>query len=50
MHPQRVTGWCGFWNGDIIGPFFYENEQGAGHLGQWRALPCHAERIFVSKN
>ena len=20
------------------------------HYGQWRALPCHAQRIFVSKN
>ena len=29
MHPQRVTVWCGFWYGGIIGPFFFENEQGA---------------------
>ena len=29
MHPQRVTVWCGFWSGDIIGPFIFENEQGA---------------------
>lgn len=28
MHPQRVTVWCGFWAGGIIGPFFYENEAG----------------------
>ncbi len=28
-HPQRVTVWCGFWSGGIIGPFFFENEQGA---------------------
>jgi len=28
MHPQRVTVWCGF-SGNIIGPFFFENEQGA---------------------
>lgn len=25
MHPQRVTVWCGFWAGGIIGPFFFEN-------------------------
>jgi len=24
-----VTVWCGFWSGGIIGPFFFENEQGA---------------------
>ena len=29
MHPQRVTVWCVFWYGDIIEPFFFENEQGA---------------------
>lgn len=28
MHPQRVTVWCGFWAGGVIGPFFFEN--GAG--------------------
>ena len=29
MYPQRATVWCGFWYGGIIGPFFFENEQGA---------------------
>ena len=29
MHPQRVTVWCGFWYGGIIGPLFIKNEQGA---------------------
>ena len=28
MHPQRVTVWCGFWAGSIIGPFFFENVAG----------------------
>ena len=27
-HPKLVTVWCGFWSRDIIGPFFFENEQG----------------------
>ena len=27
-HPKRVTAWCGFWSRGIIGPFFFENEQG----------------------
>lgn len=26
MHPPRVTVWCGFWSGGIIGPFFFEND------------------------
>ena len=28
MHPQKVTVWCGFWAGGVIGPFFFENEGG----------------------
>ena len=28
MHPERVTVWCGFWSKGIIGPSFFENEQG----------------------
>ncbi|XP_075150474.1 uncharacterized protein LOC142224574 [Haematobia irritans] len=28
MHPQRVTVWCGLWAGDIIGPYFFQNEAG----------------------
>ena len=27
-HPKRVTVWCGFCSRGIIGPFFFENEQG----------------------
>ena len=27
-HPKRVTVLCGFWSRSIIGPFFFENEQG----------------------
>ena len=27
-HPKRVTVCYGFWCGGIIGPFFFENEQG----------------------
>lgn len=28
MHPQKVTVWCGFWAGGIIGPYFFENDVG----------------------
>ena len=27
-HPKRFIVWCGFWSRGIIGPFFFENEQG----------------------
>ena len=29
LYPQRVTFWCGFCAGGIIGPYFFENEAGA---------------------
>ena len=29
FHHQCVTVWCGFWIGDVIGPYFFENEAGA---------------------
>ncbi|XP_060851646.1 uncharacterized protein LOC132930005 [Rhopalosiphum padi] len=28
MHSQRVTVWCGFWAGGVIGPYFFEDERG----------------------
>ena len=28
LHPQRVTVWCGFWAGGVIGPYFFEDEAG----------------------
>lgn len=28
MHPQKVTVWCAFFAGGIIGPFFFENDAG----------------------
>ena len=28
MQPKRVTVWCGFRSRDVIGSFFFENEQG----------------------
>jgi len=26
MHPEKVTGWCGFRSSGIIGPYFFQNE------------------------
>lgn len=28
MHPEKVTVWCGFWAGGVIGPYFFENDIG----------------------
>ena len=42
-HPKRVTVWCGFWSRGIIGPFFFENEQG-------EAVSVNGERYRVMLN
>lgn len=28
MHPPKVTVWCALWSGGIIGPYFFENDEG----------------------
>ena len=28
LHSEKVTVWCGFWSGSIIGPYFFQNETG----------------------
>ncbi|XP_050310837.1 uncharacterized protein LOC126747933 [Anthonomus grandis grandis] len=28
MHPAKVTVWCGFWAGGVIGPYFFEDAMG----------------------
>jgi hypothetical protein len=28
MHPLRTTVWCGFWEGGVLGPFFFEDDEG----------------------
>ena len=41
IHSKRVTVWSGFWSRGIIGPFFYENEQGEAvtvNVERYRAM------------
>ena len=38
-----TSDWCGFWSGGIIGPFFFENEQGA-------AVTVNSERYRAMLN
>ncbi|CAD7015056.1 unnamed protein product [Ceratitis capitata] len=26
MHPEKVTVWCGLWDGGIIGPYFFKDD------------------------
>jgi len=28
LHPEKVTVWCAFWSEGVIGPYFFENDDG----------------------
>ncbi|GFX92279.1 hypothetical protein TNCV_1112061 [Trichonephila clavipes] len=28
LHPEKLTVWCALWAGGIIGPYFFENDEG----------------------
>lgn len=28
LHAEKVTVWCALWSGGVIGPYFFENDQG----------------------
>lgn len=28
MHPKTATTWCALWSGEIIGTYFFEDEEG----------------------
>jgi len=28
LHAQKVTVWCALWSGGVIGPYFFENNEG----------------------
>ena len=42
-HAKRVTVWCGFWSRGLIGPFFFENDQG-------EAITLNGDRYRVLLN
>ena len=42
-YPKRVTVWCEFLSQDIIGPFFFENEQG-------EAVTVNGDRYWAMLN
>ena len=40
MYPLCATIWCGWWSGGIVGPYFFENEEGA-------TISHHDKQFFV---
>ena len=52
LHPDKVTVWCALWPENVIGPYFFENEDGTavnvnseryGHMISDLILPCIEE-------
>ena len=50
MHPTWVTVWCGFWSRGIIGPFFFENEQGEAVTVNGDRNRAMLNEVFFHKN
>ena len=51
MHPKRVTVWCGFWSKFffIIGPYFFENEQGEAITVNGNRCRAMLNEFFITK-
>ncbi|GFS52775.1 putative transposable element [Trichonephila clavipes] len=39
LHPEKLTVWCALWAGDIIGPYFFKNDE--GHNFQQDGATCY---------
>ena len=46
---KRVTIWCGFWSRDIIGLFFFENEQGVAVTVHGDSYRCTLNEFLFTK-
>ena len=49
-HPKQVTIWCGFWSRDIIGAFFFENEQGEAVAVNGDCIRAMLNEFLFTKN
>ena len=50
-NPKGVTVWCGFWSRGIIGPFFFENNQGEAvtiNGDRYRAMLTELQRRILA--
>lgn len=44
MHPQRVTVSCGFWAGEVVGPYFFKND-----IGNAVTVNCECYRNMITE-
>ena len=47
--PKRVTVWRGFWTRGIIGPFFFQNEQGEAVIVNGNRYRAMLNEFFFTK-
>ena len=49
MHLLRVTVWCGFWAGGVIGPYFFEKKAGRVAIVNGARYRDAITRFFLPK-
>ena len=49
MHLLRVTVWCGFWAGGVIGPYFFEKKAGRAAIVNGARYRDAITRFFLPK-
>ncbi|GFV08080.1 DUF4817 domain-containing protein [Trichonephila clavipes] len=50
LHPERLTVWCALWAGEIIGPYFFKNDEGHNVTELWfqqDGTTCHTARATI---
>ena len=41
LYPEKPTVWCGLWAGGIIGPYFFNNDDGRNAIAPWYRTFCY---------
>ncbi|GFT42092.1 transposable element Tc3 transposase [Trichonephila clavipes] len=47
LHPEKLTVWCALWAGGIIGPYFFNNDEGHNLWNQQDGATCHTARATI---
>ncbi|GFV18898.1 putative DD41D transposase [Trichonephila clavipes] len=48
LHPEKLTVWCALWAGGIIGPYFFQNDEGHNELWlEQDGATCHTARVTI---
>ncbi|GFV59721.1 DUF4817 domain-containing protein [Trichonephila clavipes] len=50
LHPEKLTVWCALWDGGIIGPYFFKNDECHNVTELWfqqDSAACHTARATI---